>query len=95
MINITKVGTQGVPPDFDNFTLYITKRKCTLLYCKEKQNYLKTKLNPSFLKNFNSGTTLAVNLLRTILSLNEPDLTLGFVKEDWEAKLGSVHGSPQ
>jgi len=53
------------------------------------------KLNPSFLTNFNSGTTLAVNLFRTILSLNEPDLTLGFVKEDWEAKLGSVHGSPQ
>ena len=68
------------------------ERFCTV---KEKQNYLKTKLNPSFLTNFNSGTTLAVNLFRTILSLNEQDLTLGFVKEDWEAKLGSVHGSPQ
>ena len=45
--------------------------------------------------NFNSGITLAVNLFRTILSPHEPDLTLGFVKEDWESELGFAHGSAQ
>jgi len=93
-IHITEVkNLQIVETDLTIWRFSLQNENERLRCYKEKHNYLKMKLNPSFLKNFNSGTTLAVNLFRTILSLHEPDLTLGFVKEDWESKLGSAHGS--